>query len=71
MFITIKNNKDALILLNINHIISVKPIIIPSYKTNKQDKTLTEITSIGLLASSVVVKESVTDIKNLIKTSNL
>lgn len=71
MFITLKNNKDALILLNINHIISVKPIIITSYKINESDKILTEITSIGALTSSIVVKESVTDIKKLIKASKL
>ena len=67
MFIEIRDKEDDLKLLNVNHIISVEPHTIKSYKIGESDTFCTKITSIGAMVSSTIVYDSVEKIGELIK----
>lgn len=69
MFIKVRDKEDNLKLLNVNHIISVEPFTIKSYKIGEGDKFCTKITSIGAMVSSTIVYDSVEVIGELIKDS--
>lgn len=67
MFIEVRDKEDNLKLLNVNHIISVEPHVIKSYKIGESDTFCTKITSIGAIVSSTIVYDSVEKIGELIK----
>ena len=68
MFIEVRNKQDELILLNTNHIISVKPHKIKSHKMGEEDTLYTKIDSIGAMVYSTLVYDSVEEISKLINT---
>ena len=69
MFIKVRDREDNLKLLNVNHIISVEPFTIKSYKIGEGDKFCTRITSVGAMVSSTIVYDTVEVIGELIKDS--
>lgn len=69
MFIEVRNTKGDLILLNVNHIISVEPNIHKSREVGGKDQCVTYITSVGAMVSTTVVYESVEEVGELIKKS--
>ena len=68
MFIEVRNTKGDLILLNVNHIISIEPKTHRSYKVGEKDKQVTYINSVGAMVLTTVVYESVEEIGELIKS---
>jgi len=68
MFIELRDTNDNLKLLNINHIISVEPYSIPSFQHGYKDTLCTKITSVGAMVTTTIVYETVSEIRELIKS---